>query len=124
MAIEYSTPSTRVVLRPLASPLPLGFLALGVATVAFASVQLSWISQSTESRAVLLLGCTGASRKAVDGRFGDQIEKVATCTPAAVISEANAPCDEMSPPQRVVVQLAYGCGRAGRGDLVGALVVD
>lgn len=38
--------ATRVVLRPLASPLPLGFLALGVATVAFASVQLSWISQS------------------------------------------------------------------------------
>jgi succinate-acetate transporter protein len=38
--------ATRVVLRPLASPLPLGFLALGVATAAFASVQLSWISQS------------------------------------------------------------------------------
>ncbi len=34
---------TRVVLRPLATPLPLGFLALAVATVAFATVQLSWI---------------------------------------------------------------------------------
>jgi succinate-acetate transporter protein len=38
--------TTRVVLRPLASPLPLGFLALAVATVAFATVQLSWIPQS------------------------------------------------------------------------------
>jgi uncharacterized protein len=37
--------ATRVVLRPIASPLPLGFLALAVATVAFASVQLSWIPQ-------------------------------------------------------------------------------
>lgn len=48
MAYEDSTPVpvTRVMLRPLASPLPLGFLALGVATAAFASVQLSWIAQS------------------------------------------------------------------------------
>jgi succinate-acetate transporter protein len=37
---------TRVVLRPLASPLPLGFLALAVATFAFACVQLSWIPQA------------------------------------------------------------------------------
>jgi uncharacterized protein len=40
------THATRVVLRPLASPLPLGFLALAVATVAFATVQLGWIPQS------------------------------------------------------------------------------
>jgi succinate-acetate transporter protein len=45
--------STRVVLRPLATPLPLGFLALAVATIAFASVQLSWIPQS-EGRTVAL----------------------------------------------------------------------
>jgi hypothetical protein len=38
--------ATRVVLRPLATPLPLGFLALAVATFAFASVQLSWIPRS------------------------------------------------------------------------------
>ncbi len=37
--------STRVVLKPLATPLPLGFLALAVATIAFASVQLCWIPQ-------------------------------------------------------------------------------
>jgi uncharacterized protein len=36
-------PSTRVVLRPVASPLPLGFLALTAATVLFSAVQLQWI---------------------------------------------------------------------------------
>lgn len=48
-----SAPATRVVLRPVASPLPLGFLALGVATVAFASLQLAWIPPS-EGRTVAL----------------------------------------------------------------------
>jgi succinate-acetate transporter protein len=33
----------RVVLRPVASPLPLGFLALVLATVPFAAVQLGWV---------------------------------------------------------------------------------
>jgi succinate-acetate transporter protein len=40
---DLSTPGSRVVLRPLASPLPLGFLALVFATVAFAAVQLGWV---------------------------------------------------------------------------------
>jgi len=35
--------ATRVVLRPLATPLPLGFLALALATTVFATVQLGWI---------------------------------------------------------------------------------
>lgn len=42
-----------VVLRPIASPLPLGFLALTIATVAVASVQLSWVPVS-EGRTVAL----------------------------------------------------------------------
>ena len=37
------TAGTQVTLRPVASPLPLGFLALAVATVPFAAVQLGWI---------------------------------------------------------------------------------
>jgi succinate-acetate transporter protein len=36
-------PATRVVLRPLATPLPLGFLALALATTVFSAVQLGWI---------------------------------------------------------------------------------
>ncbi len=35
---------TRVVLRPIATPLPLGFLALAVSTVLFSAVQLGWIA--------------------------------------------------------------------------------
>jgi succinate-acetate transporter protein len=51
--------ATRVVLRPIASPLPLGFLALAVATVAFASVQLSWIPQDQGHTVALgVLGLT------------------------------------------------------------------
>ena len=45
--------STRVVLRPLASPLPLGFLALTVATLAFASLQLRWVPVA-EGRSIAL----------------------------------------------------------------------
>lgn len=33
----------RVMLRPLGNPLPLGFLALMIATTAFAAVQLDWV---------------------------------------------------------------------------------
>jgi succinate-acetate transporter protein len=40
---------TRVVLRPLATPLPLGFLALLLATTAFSAVQLGWVPP-TEGR--------------------------------------------------------------------------
>jgi uncharacterized protein len=38
-----SGPATRVVLRPVATPLPLGFLALTLATTVFSAVQLGWI---------------------------------------------------------------------------------
>jgi len=44
---------TRVALRPIASPLPVGFLALAIATLAFASVQLEWIP-ATEGHTVAL----------------------------------------------------------------------
>ena len=37
---------SRVVLRPIATPLPLGFLALAVSTVLFSAVQLEWIAPS------------------------------------------------------------------------------
>ncbi|MGY1844610.1 hypothetical protein [Modestobacter sp. SYSU DS0875] len=40
---DATPPSTRVVLRPLATPLPLGFLALALATTVFSAVQLGWV---------------------------------------------------------------------------------
>ncbi|MFD2090871.1 acetate uptake transporter family protein [Blastococcus deserti] len=36
-------PATRIVLRPVATPLPLGFLALALATTVFSALQLGWI---------------------------------------------------------------------------------
>ena len=43
MRTEPSLTVSRVMLRPIASPLPLGFLALAVGTFTIAGVQLSWI---------------------------------------------------------------------------------
>jgi len=50
-----SSPSTHVVLRPLATPLPIGFLALFSATTSLAAVQLQWVPQSA-GRPVALAG--------------------------------------------------------------------
>ena len=58
-----TAPATRVVLRPIATPLPLGFLALGVATLSFAVVQLGWIP-STEEHTI-------ASRHNIAANTGD-----------------------------------------------------
>jgi len=46
--------ATRIVLRPLANPLPLGFLALGAGTLVLAGLQLGWLSL-TEGRSVALI---------------------------------------------------------------------
>jgi succinate-acetate transporter protein len=46
--------SARIVLRPIANPLPLGFLALAVGTTMLAALQLGWIVPS-EARAVGLI---------------------------------------------------------------------
>lgn len=45
--------STQVFLRPLATPLPLGFLALAMATSTFAVVQLGWIPPEQRNVAAL-----------------------------------------------------------------------
>ena len=51
--------TTRVMLRPVASPLPLGFLALALATVPFTAVQLGWVA-TTEGR-VAAIGALAAT---------------------------------------------------------------
>lgn len=45
---------TRIVLRPLATPLPLGFLGLFLATMALAGLQLGWVPGSQQT--VLAIG--------------------------------------------------------------------
>jgi succinate-acetate transporter protein len=43
----------RVVLRPIATPLPLGFLGLFVATLSFSAVQLGWVAKAEGSTVAL-----------------------------------------------------------------------
>ena len=54
-----SAPATRVVLRPVAPSLPLGFLGLALATVSFTAVQLGWVAP-TEAR-VAAIGTLAAT---------------------------------------------------------------
>jgi succinate-acetate transporter protein len=56
MQTDPSPAATRVNLRPIASPLPLGFLALAVGTFTLAGLQLSWIpaAQSRDAGLVVL----------------------------------------------------------------------
>jgi len=44
---------TRVFVRPLGTPLPLGFLGLFVSTFAFAATQTGWVSELEGSKAAL-----------------------------------------------------------------------
>lgn len=46
---------SRVTLRPIASPLPLGFLALAVATFTLAGLQLGWIGSAQQHDAGLVI---------------------------------------------------------------------
>lgn len=46
--------ATRVVLRPIANPLPLGFLALGAGSIVMSGLQLGWVAPS-ESRTTALI---------------------------------------------------------------------
>jgi hypothetical protein len=41
-ASDGANPMTRVMLRPLASPLPVGFLALAIGSFVVTGVQLNW----------------------------------------------------------------------------------
>jgi succinate-acetate transporter protein len=46
---------TRVVLRPLATPLPLGFLALAIGSVLLSALQLQWIATSSGAQVATVL---------------------------------------------------------------------
>jgi uncharacterized protein len=61
--------ATRVVLRPLATPLPLGFLALGMATTVFSALQLGWIP-SAEGRIAGLTALVAAVLQLMAAIFG------------------------------------------------------
>lgn len=48
-------PPGRVVLRPLATPLPLGFLGLAAGTLLLAGIQLEWVEQAEGHRVALII---------------------------------------------------------------------
>lgn len=48
-------PGTRIVLRPIGNPLPLGFLALAVATLLLAGLQLGWLAPADAPDVGLIL---------------------------------------------------------------------
>jgi succinate-acetate transporter protein len=49
-----SADATRIMLRPIGNPLPLGFLALAAATLLVSGLQLAWL-QASDGRAVALI---------------------------------------------------------------------
>ncbi len=55
MPADLSTPAARITLRPIASPLPLGMLALAVGTFTLAGLQLGWIPLSQSRAAGLVI---------------------------------------------------------------------
>jgi len=61
---------SQVVLRPVASPLPLGLLALAVATFTMAGVQLSWLPPGWVPEAGLLVLVFAVPLQAVSSIFG------------------------------------------------------
>lgn len=61
---------TRVVLRPVASPLPLGLLAVAVGTFTVAGLQLSWIPAANSADVGLLLLTFVVPLQALSSIFG------------------------------------------------------
>ena len=73
-AIRYGTESegiaTRIFLRPIASPLSLGFLALGGATLVLSGSQLGWFLPQESSYVALALMTFGAALQLLSSIFG------------------------------------------------------
>jgi succinate-acetate transporter protein len=61
---------SRVFLRPIGTPLPLGFLGLTVATVVLAAVNLSWVPASEQHQAAIVLIAFAFPLQAIATVFG------------------------------------------------------
>jgi uncharacterized protein len=135
VAIAGSVPA-RVVLRPVATPLPLGFLALGVATFSFAALQLRWIPASeghTVALGVLVLTAPLQLLAAVMGFLGrDPVAAtgmgiLAGTWGAACLATLTSPPDSVSDGLGVLLLCAAACllvpGAAAHTKLVPAAVI-
>lgn len=126
----------RVVLRPVGTPLPLGFLALTVATTAFAAVQLGWVPVDQGRVAALaallltvplqLVACVFGFL-ARDPVAGTGMGVLAGTWGAVGASTLTAPPGTSSPGLGVVLLAAAACllvpAAAARGKLVAAAVM-
>src|SRR5258708_31712854 len=70
MQAEPSPATSRVILRPIASPLPLGMLALAGGTFTIAGVQLSWMPAADSPQAGLAVLTFVVPLQAVSFVFG------------------------------------------------------
>jgi succinate-acetate transporter protein len=79
-------PATRVVLRPIASSLPLGFLALTLATVVFSAVQLGWVPTAQRPVAGLVAVAVTAPLQLLASVFGFLARDPVAATGMAVLA--------------------------------------
>ncbi len=75
---------SRIVFRPLVSPLPLGFLALAAGTLILSGVQLSWIPEAQLAPAGLLVLAFTVPLQALSSIYGFQARDAAAATGMAV----------------------------------------
>jgi succinate-acetate transporter protein len=78
--------ATRVFLRPIATPLPMGFLALAVATSVFGALQLGWIPPSQGHVAGLAALVLTAPLQLVASVLGYLARDPVTATGMAILS--------------------------------------
>ena len=85
-AEESTAAVTRVVLRPLATPLPMGILALAVATSVFGALQLGWIPATQGHVAGLTAVVLTAPLQLLASVFGYLARDPVTATGMAILS--------------------------------------
>jgi succinate-acetate transporter protein len=78
--------STRIFLRPIASPLALGFLALGGATLVLSGLQLGWFAPQESSYVAFALMTFGAPLQLLSSIFGFLARDPAAATGMGVLA--------------------------------------
>jgi succinate-acetate transporter protein len=81
-----SVPATRVVLRPIANPLPLGFLALAAGTLLISGLQLGWLAPAQSRDVGLILLAFVFPLQLVAAIFGFLARDVAAGTGMGLLS--------------------------------------
>jgi succinate-acetate transporter protein len=83
-----TSPPAQIFLRPLGSPLPLGFLALAVGTFVLAGLQLDWISESQGHNVGLCLIAFVVPLQLISSILGFQARDVAAGTGMGLLTGA------------------------------------